>query len=121
MNEPSNLLCQDFKDAFTDLGGFASYHIIGYRYNPSLNRTYLFLTNEDLDNEFYGTSIIGYLSNSLEGFNSIDEDVSCECINLKILDKPLEKQKQVPLCDFKIIAEDSCHIVTGKQIGRAHV
>jgi hypothetical protein len=73
----------------------------------------LFLTNEDLNNEFYGTSIIGYLSNSLEGFNSIDEDASCECINLKILDKPLENQEQVPLCDFKIIAEDSCSRVDG--------
>lgn len=112
-NEPSNLLCQDFKNAFIKLGGFASYYIVGYRYNPSLNRTYLFLTNEDLNNEFYGTSIIGYLSNSLEGFNSIDEDASCECINLKILDKPLENQEQVPLCDFKIIAEDSCSRVDG--------
>lgn len=108
-NEPSNLLCQDFGGAFNSIGGISEYKVVGARYNTTMGRTYMFFVNTAKDSEFYKTSVIGYIGKHVVDFVSEDYDQECNCVNLKILDDPLEGQQQKNLCDFKIIVQDSCN------------
>ena len=112
-NEPSNLLCQNFKDSFNyngkNLGDFKDYKIVGYRFNSTIGRTYFFFVNNNPASEFYQTSVIGYISRHVVEFDSNDYDAECGCISIKVLDEPLENQTQESLCEFKVIAEDSCN------------
>lgn len=116
-NEPSNLLCQNFSEEFSnstrELGNYRDYKVVGFRYNASLGRTYFFFVNNNVDSPFYETSVIGYISRHVVEFNSQDTDADCNCVNISVLDEPLEGQEQTSLCDFKIIVEDSCNKCLG--------
>lgn len=113
-NEPSNLLCQNFGEAFKDIGNFQDYKVVGYRFNANIGRTYFMFVNENKeDEEFYQTSVIGYISQHVVEFQSSDTEVDCNCVTLSILDEPLEGQVQESLCNFKIIVEDSCNKCLG--------
>lgn len=110
-NEPSNLLCQNFSEVFEEkgIGTHTDYKIVGFRYNASMGRTYIFFVNTNSESEFHRTSVIGYFNKHVIDFVSDDTETDCNCVTLRVLDEPLENQEQSSLCDFKIVVQDSCN------------
>ena len=108
-NETSNLLCNDFmfydarsKEPITEYSN-DGFKIVGYKYNPLLDRVYYFLTNGK-------SSLIGYSVVEYGTFENEDVIFKCGCNTEAELATPLENINQKPHCKFYVLLDDSCKI-----------
>lgn len=109
-NEPSNILCQDFINEMSDLGGGENYSLVGNRFNNNDGYLYLFLVNESVNSDFYGTSVIGRLKHNKDAFINNDDtnNFDCECVSSNLLSEKLEDINQESFCSFELLIHDAC-------------
>ena len=93
-NEPSNILCSDFKPGFI---------VIGNKYNITSNNTYYFLVNPQT-----GCSEIGYIPLQLENNGLTPIENSCGCDVTSEEGTPLEQITQTPNCTYFTLLSDYC-------------
>lgn len=91
-NEPSNLLCTNFKQGYQVLGHYNDYND---------DKTYFFLKNPTT-----GLSEIGYISNISNFVDTEDVESECNCNITVILDAPLEDTVQTPFCSYTTLLTD---------------
>jgi hypothetical protein len=94
-NEPSNILCQEIK------GGR---NVIGFKYEPSLRKTFLFITNT-----ITNVSEVGYISHDNYTYNQEGEIQDCNCEPSIELGTPLEDLiEYTENCEYTMLISDGC-------------
>lgn len=93
-NEPSNLLCHEVSEGN---------NIIGFKYEPSLRKTFIFTTNV-----LTGVSEIGYISQDSYFISENGEEVYCNCEPKIEIGTPLEEITQSENCDYTLLISDGC-------------
>ena len=102
-NEPSNLLCSQFK---------TGYKVIGFKNDINANRTYFFLTNPTT-----GSSEIGYIDGNHDVSLVEDTEVLCGCTYKNILAEPLQDQTQIETCVYNTLIQDDCNKCLNFNVG----
>lgn len=94
-NEPSNILCSNFKEG---------YKVVGFKSCVEENKTYFFLTNPDT-----GCSEIGYIENlpDVEGIENLE--VCCDGEVKYLMGTKWEETTFNPVCTYHtIISDEDC-------------
>lgn len=96
-SEPSNILCKEIKQGK---------NVIGFRYEPSLRKTFLLIANT-----LNGISEIGYISHDNYIYNDEGEVEYCDCDPKIELGTPLEElESMTENCSYTMLLTDSCSI-----------
>lgn len=94
-NEPSNILCKEIKDGR---------NVIGFKFEPSLRKTFLFITNT-----ITGFSEVGYISHENYSYNNEGQVEYCNCEPSIELGTPLEEVLvYTENCQYVQLISDSC-------------
>ena len=94
-NEPSNLLCKEIKNGR---------NVIGFKYEPSLRKTFLFVVNTTTN-----ISEVGYISHDNYTYSPGGNVEYCNCEPNIDLDTPLEDIiNQTENCEYTLLISDGC-------------
>lgn len=94
-NEPSNILCKEIKEGN---------NVIGFKYEPSLRKTFLFLVNT-----ITKVSEVGYISHDNYVYNQSGEVEYCNCEPSIELGTPLENiVNYTENCSYTMLISDGC-------------